>query len=457
MAIQPSVNHPIDCGLATTSSFVRQFAKKLIADRSVDISAVANMRGIDSATGITSEVINDINWTKETFPTSVSDCDVLITGRGFPWGVRSIKSLDTNILSNPTQQQPLRLTYQSSGTTSIEVELINGERFADGFQTYTQTTSPIYTFQNHVNGSLAKHIYDQVSSVANGSTSPLGHYQIYSTFNFTNNIFVKNSGFWGASLDFSGVSVNKVGSGGVTSIVMVTPRHAIGAAHYAPPTDPNGGPIVGDKMYFCDENNNTVEKTVVATTNTIADSRIIKFDSDVPASIKKYKLLPSNWKNHLPRDYPIIVHPISKFEFHYAALRIPLIVMSHYRWDEAWPFQRPNRYAYIYDSFISWGVSPSGVVGKASHQGGPAGNSYFSGQFNNYNGEPSGIRGGDSGLPCFYLINGDLIFTIKHLYPAAGPLLSEYLTDIQSAINSVGSEGYSLQTVDLSGFTDFSS
>jgi hypothetical protein len=456
MAIQPSVNHPIDCGLATTSIFARQFAKQLVSEKSVDIFALPSMRGVDSPTGVTTEIIGDINYEKETFATSVSDCDVSVSGPTLPLYVKSIKSLNSNILSNPTTQNPLKLTYQSTGSTGIELELSNGERSAIGFTTYAQVPSPVYVFQNHLNGSLAKHIYSQVSSIADGTTSSPSHYQIYSTFDQTNNVFVKNSGFWGSELDFSGVSVNKAGSGGITGVVMVTPRHAIGAAHYAPPADPNGGPLVGDKIYFCDSNNNTIERTVVATQNAVtADSRIVKFDSDVPASVKKYKLPPSNWRSYLPRDFPIT----SGFtlSFYYASRNVPMVVMSHYRWDDSWPLQRSNRYAYIYSSFIQWAVTPSGDVLPASLVGGPASSSYFGGQFNDYNGQPSGIQGGDSGFPCFYVVNGDLIFCMKHLSPAAGSFLGDALTAIQNAIDFVGSEGYSLQSPDLSGFTDFSS
>ena len=455
MAIQPSVNHPIDCGLATTPSFARQFAKQLVSERSIDIFALPSMRGADSPTGTTTEIISDINWEKETFAMSVSDCDVFISGFTFPLYVKSVKSLNLSILSNPTSQNPLKLTYQSNGLAGIELELSNGERSAVGFTTYTQAASPIYTFQNYIDGSLAKHVYSQVSSIADGTTSSPSHYQIYSTFNQTNNTFVKNSGFWGSELDFSGVSVNKVGSGGVTSVVMVTPRHAIGAAHYSPPADPNGGPIVGDKIYFCDSSNNTIERTVVATRNAGADVRVVKFNSDVPASVKKYKLPPSNWRSYLPRDYPIL--STFNLSFYYAARYVPMVVMSHYRWDGSWPLQRSNRYAYIYSSTIQWGVSPSGSVNSAAMSGGPADSSYFGGQFNDYNGQPSGIQGGDSGLPCFYVVNGDLIFCMKHLAPASGPFLGDALTEIQNAIDYVGSEGHSLQFPNLSGFTDFSS
>jgi len=448
MAIKPAINYPIDCGVATTSEFARQFAKQTVSDRSVDVFTTPSMRGVESATGVSTETIGDIVWSKESFDLSVSDCIVSIVGRVYLHEIRSIKSLNTNILSNPSLEDPFRLAYQSSGTTSVEVELSNGEKYVSGFQAYTESASPVYIFQNYLSETLSKHILDQFLAIANGTTSSPNHYPIYSTFNFTNNIFVKNSGFWANSLNFSGVSVNKQGSGGVTSVTMVTPRHAIGAAHYAP--------IVGDKMYFCDENNNTIEKTIIAVQNTSGDSTIVKFDSDVPSTVKKYKFFPSNWKNYFPQDFYPAIHPIYNISYTRSATYVPFIVMSHYRWDEDWPLQRPNRYAYIYIGNIIWPTYPDGSVAKASLAGGYATNE-FGGVFSDYNGEPSGIRGGDSGLPCFYIVNGDLIFAMKHFYPATGSFLSDFLTDIQNAINSVGSEGYSLQFVDLSEFTDFSS
>lgn len=505
MPILPSKNNPINCGLATTTSFERQFIKQPVATRSMDVfvapqpnttsqNLISQMRaqsGIPvywsvsrlstfqqgSVSSVSYETIKDSNYHVQNFPVFVSDCKLtiqtlntkfgnavqLFTRVNYPKGVISVKSSNTNVLDNPTPENPYVLRFKSIGKTNVQVELKDGEICAAGFETFAQTESPVYTLLNFTSGSLADHIYTQLSSIATVSSYPPSYLQIYSTFDYTNNIYVKNSGFWASSLDFSGVSVNKLGSGGVTSVSMITPRHAIGARHYPP--------IVGDKMYFCDSDNNTIEKTIVARTlSPYGDTVIVKFDSDVPNSIKKYKFLPTNWGDYLPVNYPISrsnsVLGTGRINQTYVGTKywkrgagIPMIVMSHYRWDSDWPIQRSNRYAYIFNGSLE----ASGFLVGVSFNGSdtalslPPDKNYFNEQFKAYDGQPSGIQGGDSGLPKFYVINGELIYLAKHFTAVSGTLLSDDPeVSLQDSINWLGSEGYQIQTINLSEFTNFS-
>jgi hypothetical protein len=454
MPLLDSKNHPIDCGVATTETFDRQFSKKTVSNRAIDIVAFE----VDKANGTqdisSSETIGDAVFNKNTFSQTVTDCSISIipVKQNFE-RVVSVESSNTAILANPQSNDPLYLAYQSDGIVSINVTLDNNEKVATSFQTKTKTPSPVYTFNNHLSGSLAKHIVNQSELVANNTTSPPNHYPIYSTFNQQSNSYVKNSGFYANSFDFSGITVNKTGSGGITSVTAITPRHAIGAAHYPP--------SVNDVMYFCDSNNQTVSRTIVDRIFlNNSDSVIVKFNQDLPNTVKKYKFIPADWIDYLPLDYPSITTPNlpTGTTLNYSGFGAPMVITSHYRWDENWPFQRNNRYAYIVPSYVSYYINNNqrGVPNISGFATGTIWGPNIN-KFTNYNGIESGIQAGDSGLPCFYIINNDLVFVMKHLGPASGPFMAEYLTDVQNSINSIGAEGYSIQTVDLSGFTDFSS
>jgi hypothetical protein len=77
--------------------------------------------------------------------------------------------------------------------------------------------------------------------------------------------------------------------------------------------------------------------------------------------------------------------------------------------------------------------------------------------FPNYNGVPSGIRGGDSGGPCFFIINGELALGHCFLGGNGGPFHPSFLSQIQAALDTLGPGGQTYQTVDLSEFTNFAS
>lgn len=451
MAVSPSINHPIDCGLATTTEFARQFSKKTVINRAIDVIASSLDRPLGLPNSTDSETIGDATYQKYTFDSVVTDCLVnVVSVKPSTAIVTNIESQNTSILANPTEENPNLLIYQNSGICSILVTLSSNEKAATSFQAQTKTPSPVYTFFEYAENSLSDHVLNQTVGIADNSTSPPNHYPLYSTFDFTNNIYVKNTGFWGASLNFSGVTVNKSGSAGITSVTAITPRHAVGAAHYPP--------SINDAMVFCDENNTTVQRTVVDRRFADGDTVIVKFNQDLPFSIKKYKFLPSNWTDYLPVNYLDITTPTLTAlgqTLKTRAFGIPFVMMSHYRWDDEWPLQRQNRYAYIVPSWVQYTATTS-LDGKANITqlfGNTLGENGTT--FPNYDGQPSGIRGGDSGLPCFYIINGDLVFVTKHAGAGSGPFAADYLSNIESAISLLGSEGHSIQTVDLSGFTDF--
>jgi hypothetical protein len=440
MAVQPSVNHAINCGVATTSSFARQFAKQTVANRTADLQFSFEYTPISSPQTINT-TIGDINYVRNTSSTSSTNTRVQVNY--LPEKLATIKSIEsgnTNILSKSISD-PNLFEYQSSGSTPITVTFNTNEKITKlANASIVEASKSQDTFQNFSVGSLGYHIFNQMRQYADGSTDYPQHLQIYSNFDYTNNKYTKNINCWAGRLDFSGVTVNHSGGeGSIRNLSAITPYHAIGAEHFAP--------LIGDTYYFCDSNNQTVIRTVQNVINVPArDCCVVRFSEALPSSVKKYKTLPSNYLNYLPINRMVYNYydVIEQWRGSY----IPIVCMSHYRWDAEWPLQRLNRYAYVYQTDYLNNLST--LLLSYSF---PA-NSYPN-DFSNYDGVPSGVQGGDSGSPLFFIINNDLVIAYHHQGAASGYLHASYLDGIQNAINTLGPSGYSYGTVDLSQFTSF--
>jgi hypothetical protein len=422
-----SRNHPVNCGDAD-SEFSRTNPKRTIAQRSADIEFVTEYSPLTPG-GLSEVTIGDTLYLR-------ADADLAGTNKRIVVSylperlnaVRSTQSSNESILS-PTVD-PLLFAYEDSGTASLTVELTDGEILTKVASTTVDESQPDQ-FVSFVPGSLGRHIYDQVRLYANNATTAPQHYALFSTFNQQTNAYVKNTDSWAASLNWTGMMVNKVGSPGVTRVTAITPHHAIGASHY--------GPEAGDVIYFCDENNQTVARTISARTDLggNTDCCIVRLSEALPAQVKTYKTLPANWEDYAPVNQESPIETRIK--------NWPIVVTSHYRWDAEWSGQRSGRFAYVYttsrsSNFILFNPAQD-VVNN----------------FPNYNGVPSGIRGGDSGGPCFFIINGELALVHCFLGGNGGPFHPSFLSQIQAALDTLGPGGQTYQTVDLSEFTNFAS
>jgi hypothetical protein len=433
----PSRNHPINCGTAT-SQFARTNPKQTIAQRSADLSFVSESQLI-TPSSTESVTLGDINYSRANFFVAGTNLRVQLDYLVGQFNrIKQITSSNPSVLSVSTTD-PMLLEYQSAGQSRITVELADGEQITSQV---TATQSPpgfTDTFVSFVPGSLGKHVFDQMRLYANNTTLPPQHYRIYSTFDTATNTYQQNAQGWAAALDFSGMMVNKSGSPGVTRVSAITPHHAIGASHY--------GPEVGDVIFFCDQNNQTVSRTVSARTDLAGntDCCLIRFSQPLPSTVKTYRTLPSTY-----RDYA----PINRSDLARRCTFWPIIVTSHYRWDAAWPLQRSGRFPYFYHS-------RSGKDGVFASSPGDLHFIFFStanafpNDFPAYNGEESRLRGGDSGGPCFYVINGELVLVQCLLGGNGGPFIPSFRAQIQAALDTLGPGNQTFETVDLSGFTNF--
>lgn len=436
--MQASRNHPISCGV-TGSQFTRSFTKQRVSDRTADLDLLLEYAAFGQ-TGTSDVVLGDIcyNRSQPTISSTNYRAKLLYREEKFAELQRLYSS--NNTVLDVAQNDPQLLQYQSSGQCMITAELTNGEQIlASATTELVSGATVVDQFKYFVEGSFARHLYDQIRLYANGSTSSPEHYAIYSAFNQATNTYQKNAGCWASPLDFSGTSVNQSQNGRLTAI---TPHHALGSTHYLPP--------VNSVITFCDSSNQSVSRTVSGTYNVGNDCSVVRFSQALPASIKQYKTLPSNWLEYYPVNFNIYDGAtVSNDSDNYPGRRgafLPIITTSHYRWDSSWPLQRPNRYAYIYQTGLLYGSFQYFYPANAEPN-----------NFVDYNGEPSGIRGGDSGGPCFFVVDGDLILMRTLATSASGPFLPALVEQINAALDTLGPGGQTYQTVDLSQFTNFAS
>lgn len=472
--MQASRNHPINCGLAT-SQFARSFAKQNVNERSGGMELIAKPMFERSALTVDYSE-NDLNLRKNIGTIVTTDIDVtpaFYTDQSLT--VVSSQSSNVNVAA-PTDDL-LNFSYVSSGLTSITIEFNNGEKVAKPFITSRSVDASYDELLSFQSGTLARHNADQIIQRAQASDAYPQHLQVYSTFDFSNNVYVKNTACWASGLDFSGITVSRFGTIAAGAVSAITPYHGITAAHYRP--------LVGDTLFWCDSNNELVSRTVVAVDIVPAvignnrltfDTAVVRFSEALPSTVAKYQTLPSNFADYAPARRWLIDETAEYSPNGNDMLmnHWPVIVTSHYNWAANWPLQRNNRYAYFYCTGLlraqPYGVSEEGVPLPGYSVEDPlrylaspipwANNTLVLNSVPNinlFNEVASGIRGGDSGGPLFFVINNELVIITHHTEPASGRFYPSFVSRIQALIDTLGPGGQTFGTVDLSEFTNFAS
>lgn len=444
--IRPAANYPLNCGLAD-SAFSRSFSKGRLAERTGDAVIIVQDKILDGSVSVPL-VVDDVKYDRVTPALVGTSLEVDVEFR--PSRFKTIKTITTR---DPQFAAPTEtfgyFDYVDSGLARFIVEFDDGEKLATSFVLKTEQGATADIFNSFVDGSLCQHLVNEIEQYADGSTSSPLHYAYYSTFDFQNNVFSKNSACWAAGIDLSATSVKTTGGNVPSGVVnAITPHHAIGSWHYSP-TAPN----VGSTVFFCGNDNTTVSRTVSHRIDVGDvygwDLFVIRFSEPLPPSISPYKTLPSAWSNYAPEG--MIFTPLESPRGNW-----PVIVTSHYRWDAAWPLQRNGRFVYIYNGsriLTPFGTSWMNPLGLPSVGFVPAEAGALS--FPDYTGIPSGIRGGDSGGPAFIVINGQPVLMCLLQTATSGKFLPAARSDIQTALDTLGPGGQTFSTVDLSEFTNF--
>lgn len=246
---------------------------------------------------------------------------------------------------------------------------------------------------------------------------------IFTTQNHALSSYIRNTNCWAYDLNLTCISPWNSSTGwpgGTTGAgTLITPRHIIFAAHFELP--------VGCNIRFITNNNTIVQRRVIAKkrhpsyTILYPDLTIGVLDSDVPSSISFCKILPDNWSNYLPTDID----------------DIPCLVLDQ------------EEKSLIADGWSSIN-NGAGIIQLKR----PSDTKRL--QFY------EDLIAGDSGNPCFIIINNQIvILTVWTSGPSgAGTSISAQKAVLNQMIKeldtSVGVDtGYTLSEIDLSNFRIF--
>lgn len=225
--------------------------------------------------------------------------------------------------------------------------------------------------------------------------------------------FVRNPKFW--LKDMNGLT--GVHAGGGPGATAITPWHVVGANHWKNEA--------GSKLYFCDLQNHTIVRTVVAGAEIRPDIKsdiwLAVLDEALPGSIVPMPLMPADWTNHVVLSRFPVAALNKNSDFGSAE------ILSFRQQVSGWFL-----YGYLYNRSS---LAPTL-------------------QF-------TALKGGDSGRPIVTWVNEDLVL-LGHLTfePGderfAGPDYSLYSADIQAAIRNLGTndlaKAQNIRTIGLSGF-----
>lgn len=296
------------------------------------------------------------------------------------------------------------VTHLTTGTANITVAAQGQSRTISLSLVAVGSIDPTVSLIGYAAGSLSEHVNAQVNSRLVGKT-PSTSKPIYSTRDGTNHIYVRNTAGWAYSVDLTCISPFSWHG------ALVSPRHIHSANHAAP----------SGQIRFVTTDNQVITRTIVATYNPGADSRISLLDSDVPSSIKFAKVLPNNFLNYMPDvDFRRVAALCTDQE------------------DKALVFDTSLGRAYSWTTFF-WPVDSVRAT------------------FNET------AIGGDSSSPLFLIINGELVFLASWLSSnfVVGEGTIARGTSIDSQRNLINTwmasnSPYQLTDVDLSSFPTFS-
>lgn len=195
---------------------------------------------------------------------------------------------------------------------------------------------------------------------------------------------------------------------------LISPRHVVFATHFLP--------AVSSTIRFITTDNTIVTRTITALESITVtgvlypDITIGILDSDVPASISFAKVLPDGWEAKLPNI---------------TTVRPPAICTDQ---EEKLLIRAADSIDASQPDALATFVSPPDVAYLTFYEN---------------------LISGDSGNPCFFLINGELVLLTVWSRGGGGQgtSVAAFKSEINTIMTNLGG-GYQLTEVDLSGFSN---
>lgn len=249
--------------------------------------------------------------------------------------------------------------------------------------------APVFGKGNYFKRLLAQSIDNRIA-VADPATQK----ELYTTQNHSSSSYVRNANFWLDSHKQALTCISPYNSqqDNKRAGVAFTPRHVVCATHYK--VD------VGSTIRFVTATNTVVNRTVVGTESIgSTDIEIQILDSDLPNSITPCKVLPSDYNDYLG---DMRYTPFLALDQEEKGLVGEIDMASDYTGNVSW-LRYPDRQS-------------------------------LTAQRKSFGEE---LIDGDSGNPMFCVTKTQLwLFSTAHI-AYRGPLLSEYISEINTAINTL--------------------
>lgn len=420
-----SRNHPINCGLATTSSFGLNYSKKSYAF--VELFKIEQVNNAPSQAG---EVVVDDRVT-QSFSSASGVYNVQVDVK-FPSesGPRSYEIFVDNPSVFAVAPNLSLLSHVADGQTMVTVTTSQGEsiRFTATAESFTSQTTNI--FDRWLDGTAAKALDDSVVQNVTGEFENIVYGSSF--LNGRLNMFVppgpyaasgwtRNPNFWLGHIDWSSISIrnsrahNRCGT-------LISPRYAICTSHF---------PLsVGDQIYFVASDNTPIARTVESVTMwpwPLYDAQLLRLSAPIVYAdhgVNFAKVMPTNWGEYI------------------RGVKATSLVQY---------------------------LSTRGIAGVEINQDKLAsvapvrfGGNGFSSNVGDFPTTPSpipnlSIRVGDSGHPCFLLFNQEpvLVGTWSSMGSGLNFLGDPNFSGLVNAVMAADNEA--LTPIDLSAFTNFAS
>lgn len=239
---------------------------------------------------------------------------------------------------------------------------------------------------------------------------------LFSSQDHTAPAYVRNTENWAVTHTERLTCISPWNSNGIfqKTGTLISPRHVVFATHWSPP--------VASTIRFVAADNTIITRTISAT-QSIPDTVLLYpdltiglLDSDVPSNISFAKVLPDGWESLLT-NVTLTRPPAFGTD-----QEGKLLVREAVEIDNTQPPDAVARFLYpsvtLYQNFFENLVS------------------------------------GDSGNPCFFLINGDLVLLAVWArgLGGSGASIAAFKTEINAIMTNLGG-GHQLTEIDLSGFS----
>lgn len=271
---------------------------------------------------------------------------------------------------------------------------------------------------NYLTGTLGKHAHDEADELLDISQQT----------NIFSSGTTRNANVWTGDYDLTGIMQHNTtgGNNGHRGATLISPRHVYMAQHF--PVE------VGATITWVTSANVVVTRTLTAVESvppvqllgdvsgdmyySSPDIQIGLLNSDVPGTIKHYKILPVDW-----RDYLTL----------YTNSEVPIVVGAQQR--------------KLYQRWWKYQVASTRV-------GVPAGQERVNINHSLADRASASLIIGDSGQPLFLPVNGELVLLGSNLSASSCYHAVTFKPEIDAAMTSLGG-GYTTTAVDLTGFNNY--